>query len=200
MLVEKNRNIKRVCVYAASSSQASNTYISAAYELGEVLSKDDISVVYGGGSIGLMGALADAVLKNEGKLIGVIPEFMMKLEWGNPLVSEMIITENLAQRKAILMKDADAIVVLPGGTGTLEELSEALSLKKLGQIDCPIILLNTIGFFDPLITFFERMVHDRFIRPEHQRLYSVVEHPSQVIAAINQAESWGDDAYRLASL
>jgi len=194
------RNIKQICVYAASSSQASETYIAAASELGKILSQAHIDVVYGGGSIGLMGALAEAVLSEKGTLIGVIPEFMMKLEWGNPNVSKMIITENLAQRKATLMKDADAIIVLPGGTGTLEELSEAISLKKLGQIDCPIILLNTIGFFDPLIAFFDRMVQDRFIRPEHQKLYSIAEHPSQVIAAIHQAESWGDDAYRLASL
>jgi uncharacterized protein (TIGR00730 family) len=200
MLNGNKRELKRICVYAASSSQVGETYLAAASELGQILAKNNISVVYGGGSIGLMGALADAVVAEKGTLIGVIPEFMMKLEWGNPHVSQMIITENLAERKAILMKDADAIIVLPGGTGTLEELSEALSFKKLGQLDCPIIMLNTIGFFDPLIAFFDRMVHDRFIRPEHQKLYSVVEHPAHVLDAINQAESWGENAHRLASL
>lgn len=200
MLNGNKRELKRICVYAASSSQVGETYLGAASELGCILAKQKIEVVYGGGSIGLMGALADAVLAEEGTLVGVIPEFMMKLEWGNPNVSEMIVTENLAQRKALLMKDVDAIIVLPGGTGTLEELSEAISLKKLGQLDCPIILMNVIGFFDPLIAFFDRMVHDRFIRPEHQKLYSVVEHPSQVLGAINQAESWGEHAHRLASL
>lgn len=200
MLEENKRELKRICVYAASSSQVNETYIAAATQLGLLLAKENLSVVYGGGSIGLMGALADAVLAEKGNLIGVIPEFMMKLEWGNPFVSEMIVTENLAQRKAILMRDADAIIVLPGGTGTLEELSEALSLKKLGQIDCPIILLNTIGFFDPLILFFERMVSDKFIRPEHLNLYSVVEHPQHIMMAINQTESWAENGHRLASM
>jgi uncharacterized protein (TIGR00730 family) len=200
--MEKNgeKELRRICVYAASSSQAGKDYIEAAKQVGRLLATGNITTVYGGGSIGLMGALADAVLAEHGKLVGIIPEFMMKLEWGNPHVSEMIITENMAERKLLLIKNADAIIVLPGGTGTLEEVSEALSRKKLGLLDCPIILLNTNGFFDSLVAFLERMIEDKFIRPEHRKLWEVAQDVSEILPLIQNAGSFGSSAHELASL
>ncbi len=194
------KKLQRICVYAASSSQAGEDYIHAAQQVGSLLASENITTVYGGGSIGLMGALADAVLAGNGKLVGIIPEFMMKLEWGNPNVTQMIITENMAERKLLLMKEADAIIVLPGGTGTLEEVSEALSRKKLGLLDCPLILLNTNGFFDSLVSFLERMIEDKFIRPEHRKLWSVAQNTSEILTLIREAESLGNSAHELAAM
>jgi uncharacterized protein (TIGR00730 family) len=197
---KEKKKLQRICVYAASSSQAGADYIHAAQQVGSLLASENITTVYGGGSIGLMGALADAVLAGNGKLVGIIPEFMMKLEWGNPNVSQMIITENMAERKLLLMKEADAIIVLPGGTGTLEEVSEALSRKKLGLLDCPLILLNTNGFFDSLVSFLERMIEDKFIRPEHRKLWSVAQDTSEILTLIRKAESLGNSAHELAAM
>lgn len=191
--------IKTVCVYAASSSQVSETYKSEAYELGKLLAQNQTTVKYGGGTIGLMGALAKAVLEHKGHLTGVIPQFMMKLEWGNKEATELIITHDMAERKAILYKEADAVVALPGGTGTLEELAEIISLKKLGLFTKPIVILNTNGFYNSLIDFLEVMVTERFIRTEHKQLWVVVEHAHQVLPAIAEAPEF-NDAHSFAAL
>jgi uncharacterized protein (TIGR00730 family) len=192
--------ISKITVYAASSSKSKPAYIEAATQLGIELAQNKKTVVYGGGSIGLMGALANAVLENKGELIGIIPRFMMELEWGNPNVSQMIITETLAERKTLLINKADAVIFLPGGSGTLEELSEAISLKKLGLIDCPLVFLNTNGFFDSLLAFYERMISDNFLRVEHRGLWEVANEPSDIWTAFENSKQWGDNAIELAGI
>jgi uncharacterized protein (TIGR00730 family) len=191
--------IKQVCVYCASSTKIDSAYLQSAFEVGQILTQNSISVVYGGGSVGSMGALANAVIQNNGNLIGVIPKFMMELEWGNPQVTEMKIVETMAQRKQLFIENVDAVIALPGGTGTLEELSEVISLKKLGIFDKPIIILNTKGFYNNLILFFEQMVVDNFIRIEHKELYSIVDSPEEIINAINNAPKWDDRAKNMAA-
>jgi uncharacterized protein (TIGR00730 family) len=191
---------RRICIFCASSSQIKIAYLESAFDLGKILAQHNNEVVYGGGSIGSMGALADGVLKNNGRLIGIIPQFMMKLEWGNPNVSEMIVVNSMAERKELMIKNADAVVVLPGGTGTLEEMAEVLSLKKLGLFCKPIVLLNTERFFDHFFTFFDKMIEENFVRPEHKQLYSVVTSPDEVIPAIKSAPFWGEETIKLAAL
>jgi uncharacterized protein (TIGR00730 family) len=192
--------IKRVCVFCASSSQINHEFLDSAFKLGSILASQKIEVVYGGGSLGSMGALADGVLKNNGQLIGVIPEFMMKLEWGNPNVTQMYIVDTMAQRKEQMIKNVDAIVVLPGGTGTLEEMAEAISLKKLGLFLKPIVILNTNGFFNHFLLLIDKMIDENFVRPEHKNIFSVTSSPGEVLSVINSSPAWGEETIRLAAL
>ena len=192
--------IKQVCVYCASSTQINPEYLMVASSIGKILAGNNISVIYGGGSVGSMGALADAVIKNNGELIGVIPKFMMELEWGNPSVTEMKIVDSMAQRKQLFIENVDAVIALPGGTGTLEELAEVISLKKLGLFTKPIIIVNTRGFYDSLLQFIEQMVADNFIRAEHKELYTVISDPENIINAIKNAPIWEGKAIKLAAI
>ena len=191
--------MKRVCVYAASSSKVKDSYYKAALLLGEVLAANNITTVYGGGSIGLMGALAEGVLQNNGKIIGIIPEFMMELEWGNRKV-ELVVVQDMPQRKQKFLENVDAVIALPGGTGTLEELAEVLSMKKLALFTKPIIIINTDGFYNQLIAFLERMVSDSFMRPEHMQVFTVIDTPDQLLEAFQNAPAWSKDAIEIAGL
>jgi uncharacterized protein (TIGR00730 family) len=121
-----------VCVFASSSSRTDNEYVQAASELGALFARAGMNVIYGGGGIGLMGVLADAVIGNGGSITGVIPSFMNDEGWGHPYVKEMIVTTDMGDRKRNMFSRADAVVALPGGIGTLEELAEAITLKQLG--------------------------------------------------------------------
>ena len=127
-----NANKKKITVYCASSSKAPDHYSEAAYQLGEILAQNNIVTVFGGGAIGSMGRLADAVVANCGKIIGIMPKFMEELEWAHPHVDEIVWTEDMSQRKQKLLHGTDAVVALPGGSGTFEELFEAITLKRLG--------------------------------------------------------------------
>ena len=128
------------------------------------LPNQKINVIYGGGGIGLMGKLADAVIENNGSITGVIPSFMNDEGWGHPHVNEMIVTSDMGDRKKKMFAMADAVVALPGGIGTLEELTEAITLKQLGLFKGPIIILNTLNFYKSLIDFLEHMVSGNFLR------------------------------------
>src|SRR5450759_4903602 len=157
-----------ICVFASSSSRIDNQYAAAAESLGKQLAQAKMDVVYGGGGIGLMGRLADAVLVNRGKITGVIPAFMKEEGWDHREVSEMIITSDMGERKKQIFALADAVVALPGGVGTLEELTEAMTLKQLGLYQGPIIILNTMNFYNSFIEFLEHMVSGHFLRYEHK--------------------------------
>jgi uncharacterized protein (TIGR00730 family) len=192
--------IKKVCIFCASSKQVAKVHLEAATELGKILANQEITIVYGGGSVGTMGALANSVLENQGQIIGVIPKFMMELEWGNQNVSELIIVENMSERKIKMLENTDAVIALPGGTGTLDELMEVIALKKLGQYVNPIIILNTRGFYDQLLMFFEKMVNEKFIRPEHKKLYEIAVEPGEILNKIKEAPLWDSSAIKLAAL
>ena len=175
---------KSVCIYCASSTKTKSVYIDAAQQLAHLLVDNGYGIRYGGGSEGLMGAIADTVLNKGGKITGVIPRFMVEVEWQHPHVADMLIVETMAERKQLLIQGVDAIIALPGSTGTLEELVEVLSLKKLKQINIPIVIVNTNGFFTPLINLLQQMVKEEFMHQSNLQLYSVVEEPSQILEAI----------------
>jgi uncharacterized protein (TIGR00730 family) len=192
--------IKRVTVFCASSRMINSRYFEAARHLAEVLTKNHITAVYGGGAVGLMGILADYMLENGGSIEGVIPQFMMKVEWGHPGVKKMIITKDMHERKRHLINDVDAVIALPGGSGTLEELLEVISLKRLGKFIKPVIIVNTAGFYNPLILLLNRMVEEHFMRKDHLKIWKVINDPSELIEAIQSSEAWDEDAINTAGV
>ncbi|HPV57420.1 MAG TPA: TIGR00730 family Rossman fold protein, partial [Tenuifilaceae bacterium] len=137
----------KVCVYCASSNKVDEKYFKATEILAKNLAKNGITSVYGGGSNGLMGCLADTALHEGGKVIGILPHFMDKVEWGHKNLTELILVKDMHERKRLLIEGVDAVVALPGGCGTLEELMEVITLKRLGKFTKPIIILNTDGFY-----------------------------------------------------
>lgn len=192
--------LNSVTVFCASSRMIDSKYFEAARQLAEVLTLNNITAVYGGGAVGLMGALADYMLTNRGNITGVIPQFMLKVEWGHPEVKNMIITKDMHERKQLLIDKADAVVALPGGSGTLEELLEVISLKRLGKFLKPIIIINTAGFYDPLVALLNKMVEENFMRPDHLKMWEVISHPSELIEAIHRSEAWDEDAIHTAGV
>jgi uncharacterized protein (TIGR00730 family) len=188
----------RICVYCASSSQSDPAYRAAAHRLGELLAEQGATVVYGGGGGGSMGALADGALSRSGRIVGVIPRFMTDLEWQHPGVGDLQIVEDMRERKHRLLTGSDAVIALPGGCGTLEELFEAITLKRLGIYTRPILLLNTLGFYTPLQAFMEQVISARFMNPEHLQMWQLVDSPEDVMRAISEAPEWNEDARQFA--
>lgn len=187
-------------VFASSSSRINSEYAAAASHLGTLFARSEIKVVYGGGGIGLMGTLADAILENGGKITGVIPSFMKDEGWDHTRVEDMIITADMGERKKTIFSLADGIVALPGGIGTLEELTEAITLKQLGLFRGPIIMLNTLNFYNPLIDFLEHMVAGHFLRFEHKGMWEVANSPDEVILALSKKQDWTPDPRKIAKI
>jgi len=177
-----------VSVFAASSSRVENEYGRDAAMLGTLFAKAGIDVVFGGGGIGLMNKLADAVISNGGKITGVIPAFMKDEGWGHAGISETIITTDMGERKKRMFEMSDAIVALPGGVGTLDELTEAITLKQLSLYKGPIVILNTLGFYDSFLNFIDNMITNNFFRREHKGIWKVVNTPVEVLDALNNNE------------
>jgi uncharacterized protein (TIGR00730 family) len=189
-----------VCVFASSSSRIDNEYAAAAANLGKRLAQSNLNVVYGGGGIGLMGKLADAVIENHGRITGVIPSFMIDEGWDHSGVSEMIVTSDMGERKKRMFELADAIVALPGGVGTLEELTEAMTLKQLGLYKGPIIILNTLNFYKSLIDFLGHMVSGNFLRYEHRGMWEIAESVEDVMNILAKKEGWLHDPRSIAKI
>ncbi len=201
MNVTPSRAIERsVCVYCASSRSAHPAYRDAAFRLGTVLADHGIGVVYGGGAAGSMGALADGALSRGGRVLGILPRFMAELEWGHPGISELQLVEDMRTRKHLMLTHSQAAVALPGGSGTLEELLEAVTLKRLGLYLGPIILVNTRGFYDGLTEFFARMVDERFMDERHLAMWQVVGEPEEVPQALERAQPWSAEARAFAAV
>ena len=180
----------RVCVYCGSSRQCDPVYLEAAERLGRELARNGATIVYGGGAVGSMGALATGALAEGGKVIGIIPRFMNELDWGNKDITELRVVDNIHERKRLMIRDAHAVVALPGGSGTFDELLEAVSLKRLALFLGPIVVLNTRSYFDDLLRALERCVSERFMDPRHQAMWSVVNEPGEVLPAIRSAPPW----------
>jgi len=189
-----------VCIFASSSSRINEEYAVAATNLGALLAKAGMNIVYGGGGIGLMGVIADSVMKNKGKVTGVIPAFMKEEGWDHKSVNDMIITNDMGERKKRMFELADAVVALPGGVGTLEELTEAITLKQLGLYNGPIIILNTLNFYDSLISFFEHMVTGHFLRFEHKGIWEIAGTPEEVMVYLANNKSWIQDPRNIAKI
>lgn len=189
-----------VCVFAASSSRIDERYRTAASELGRLFAEAGMDVIYGGGGIGLMGVIADSVMAHGGRITGVIPSFMRDEGWGHPHVNEMIVTADMGERKKTMLARADAVVALPGGIGTLEELTEAITLKQLGLFKGPVVILNTLGFYTHLLGFLEHMITGSFLRTEHKNIWEVADEPQDVIPAIINNRQWIDDPRKIARI
>lgn len=189
-----------VAVYCSSSNQVRPSYVQAAERLGELLADSHIRLVYGDGGIGLMAAVARGVLSHGGEAVGVIPRFMVEQGWNNPNSTRTIVTETMHERKALICDMADAMVALPGGVGTFEELLECLTWKQLGLHAKPIVILNTDGYFDRLLACLDYMVDEQMMRPIHRRMYTVVSQPSDVLPAILAMPAWDVQTRRLASI
>jgi uncharacterized protein (TIGR00730 family) len=190
----------RICVYCASSERVDPVYRDAAFRLGAILARAGATVVYGGGGKGLMAAVADGALSEGGSVIGVIPRFMIDVEWQHPGVANLEIVEDMRERKHRLLTHSDAVVAMPGGCGTLEELFEAITLKRLALYFNPIVLLNTRGFYDPLQAFMRNVIDERFMNPEHIDMWSLVDEVEDVLPRIRATPRWHDDALKFAAV
>ena len=147
-----------------------------------------------------MGRLAEGALRAGGAAIGVIPRFMVELEWGHPRLTEMCIVEDMRERKHRMLEGADAVVALPGGCGTLEELFEALTLKRLGKYIGPIMLVNTRGFYDGIVAALEHCIAERFMDTRHREMWTLVSEPEEVLNAIQTAPRWDPENRNFAVL
>ncbi len=157
--------IESICVYCASGPGTDPAFVAAAKGFGRILAENGIRLIYGGGSVGLMGAIADAVLEHGGEITGIIPEFLMNREHILLRAQERIVTRDMHERKRIMFERADAFVALPGGVGTLEELVEQITWAQLGRHKKPILIANIEHFWDPLCTLLNNMRETLFIRP-----------------------------------
>lgn len=165
--------MKQICVFGSSSERIDRIYLDVAEKLGEFLAEKGCGVVYGAGKYGVMGAVARGVRRKNGALFGVCPDFFTEMDVLTRDYGKLVITETMRERKAVMEDNADAFIVCPGGIGTLEEFFEIITLKQLGQHQKPIIILNTLGFYDPMLNMLEQSVAQRFISDDVHKLYTV---------------------------
>lgn len=178
---------KLLCVYCASSDRLDPKYYAAAAELGTEMVRRGWGLVYGGGKTGMMGAIARAVKREGGHVVGVIPEFMKARELAYDEADELVTVITMRERKLLMETRADAFVALPGGWGTLEEILEILTLRQLDVVKKPCVLLNQDGFYDPLLQLFQRMLADRFFKPSNMDLFRFAPDVPAVFSAIEHA-------------
>ena len=183
-------DIKKVSVFCASSSHIDKVYLEEAEELGRLLALEGITVYTGGGSQGLMRSVADGVLSAGGNCVGVIPHFMVEREWLYKELTDVVKTNTMAERKDILRDETDAVVVLAGGIGTLDELFETLALKQLGVYRKPIVILNTSGYFDLLLSQMDLTVSEGFMQAENRDMWHIAQSPSKVLEALKNPTEW----------
>jgi uncharacterized protein (TIGR00730 family) len=173
-----------ICVFCGSQPGADPAYVEAARDFGALLARRGIALVYGGAHVGLMGALADALLEDGGRVTGVIPQALWDREVGHTGLTELLVVDSMHERKALMAERADAFVALPGGAGTLEELFEAWTWAQLGIHAKPVGLLNVNGFWDPLLAMLDHMVEQRFVRAAQRAMVLVDEHPERLLARL----------------
>jgi len=189
-----------VTVYAASSAALKPVFYDAARRLGEILALDGKSIIYGAGGGGLMGAVADGALSKRGKVYGVVPGFLQDLELTHGGLTGLEIVRDMRTRKHRMIEESDAVVTLPGGSGTYEELFETLTMKRLGQWLGPIVIVNTNGFYNGLLAFLSHSVEEQFMGRSHLDMWTVVDEPEQVLDAIRDARTWESDALQFANV
>ena len=189
--------MRRICVFCGSSSGSHPEYGAAAEELGAELVRRTIGLVYGGGKVGLMGVLADAVLKAGGEAVGVIPEHIMSREIGHKGLTKLHVVHSMHERKALMADLSDAFVAMPGGFGTLEEFCEVVTWTQLGLHAKPCGILNVRRDYSPLLAMFDHAVEERFLKPENRALVLARESPSELLRALDDwrplhVEKWLD--------
>ena len=179
--------IRSVCVYCASSGRCPELYLEAAARLGRALAGAGMQIVYGGSCLGSMGRMADAAMAAGARVVGVMPRFMEELEWSHGSLTELRIVADMHERKRTMLELADAVVALPGGCGTLEELLEAITWKRLGLFSGPVMMVNVNGFYDSCLALLNRSVEERFMEEKHRSMWTVVEEPEDVVQALARA-------------
>lgn len=197
---EAPERIQLVTVYASSSGALPPAYYEAAEQLGTWLGQAGLDIIYGGGGCGLMGAMADRALAEGAHVHGVIPDFLNTVEHGHNGLSRLDVVSDMRERKHRMIENSDAVIALPGGSGTLEEVFEVMTLKRLGQFLGPIILVNTHGYYDRLDAFLRHAVSERFMAEMHLDMWVTVNEPGQVIRALHEAEEWSADARKFAAV
>ena len=179
--------IQSICVYCASGPGNNPAFMDAAKSFGRILAESRIRLIYGGGSVGLMGALAESVLAHGGDVTGVIPDFLVNREHMLVSAQERIVTRDMHERKRVMFERADAFVALPGGVGTLEELVEQMTWAQLGQHKKPILILNVARFWDPLCALLDHMEELEFIRKGMRVRYLVAERAEEILPQLVEA-------------
>ena len=178
-----------VIVFCASSANIDLHYLDAARELGSLLARDGWRCVNGGGAVGLMGAVTDGALDAGGAVTGVIPKFMVDNGWCYDRLEDVIITADMHQRKQMMSEMADAVIAMPGGVGTFEELLETLTWRQLGLVKVPVIILNTLGYYDALLAMLRHAIDEGFMKPSHAQLWKIAATPQDAIALLNEHQT-----------
>ena len=187
--------MKSISVFCGANFNGDPVLLKAIEDLADVFVQKDISLVFGGGRVGIMGLIADAMLVRGGRAIGVIPQFLMDKEVGHTGLTELIITENMHQRKQKMADISDGIITMPGGFGTMEEFFEVLTWLQLGLHNNPIGLLNVGGFYDPLLLQMDRMVDQKFLKPINRELVLSHDNPGSLVALMENYNSIPDDVW-----
>jgi uncharacterized protein (TIGR00730 family) len=199
-VLNNSNAIGSVCVYCSSSSKLDNVYYEAASRVGTILAEARISLVFGGGKAGLMGAMADSLLAHDGEAVGVIPRFMCEEGWQHTGLSELKIVETMHERKALMAQLADAAIALPGGIGTFDELFEIITWKQLGLFSKPVVILNTNRYFDHIIAMLQTAADQNFLRDVHHQIWNIVDTPEEILPAILNSSEWPDNARSFAAI
>jgi uncharacterized protein (TIGR00730 family) len=178
--------INSICVFCGSSARVADVYKTAAADFGAVLARHDIRLIYGGGHVGLMGIVADGATAAGGQVTGIIPDFLDKIEIGHENISELIVTDSMHARKALMYEQADAFVTLPGGLGSLDETFEVLTWTQLGLSNKPIILVDIEDYWQPLLALIDHVIGAGFARPENRQMIHVVKSVTDVLPLLNR--------------
>lgn len=193
-------DITSVCVYCASSTKVDQIYFDAAESLGRILATNNIQLINGAGSIGLMRTVSDAALSAGGKVTGVIPQFMVDQGWGHTGLSQLVVVNSMHERKKKMADLSDAIIALPGGCGTLEELLEIITWKQLGLYLNPIVILNTNNYYSPLLDMLEKAVEENFMRNSHKDIWLVASTPEEAVNMIHTMPLWDASIRKFAAI
>lgn len=192
--------INAVCVYSASSTKIDSVYFETARELGTLLAQNGIRVVNGAGNMGLMAAVSDAALAAGGQVTGVIPRFMVEQNWHHTGLSELIEVDTMHERKQKMAALSDAVIALPGGCGTLEELLEVITWKQLGLYLNPIVILNVKGYYDPLLEMFNRAAEEHFMGARHMDIWRVARTAQEALELVRTTPLWDVSIRKFAAL
>jgi hypothetical protein len=192
--------LKNVCVYSASSTQIDPIYFQAADTLGRLLAQKGINLINGAGCLGLMSRISDAALATGGTVTGIIPHFMVEQNWHHKGLTHLIETETMHERKRMMADLSDGIIALPGGCGTMEELLEIITWKQLGLYLKPIVILNTNGFYNPLLEMLERAIDQHFMRRQHGSIWQVAQTPDEAIQLLYTTPMWSKDIRKFAAI
>ena len=192
--------IASVCVYSASSTKIAPVYFDTAYELGTLLGQQHIRLINGAGNMGLMSAVSDAALAAGGEVTGVIPRFMVEQGWHHTGLPRLVEVESMHERKKMMADLSDAVIAMPGGCGTLEELLEIITWIQLGLYQNPVVILNVKGYFDPLLAMLQRAVEENFMRTQHGSIWHVAKTVREAVELVHTVPLWDVSIRKFAAI